>query len=170
MPKMPNSMPSERDVSQGRQYVTLSLDSELFAVDVSRVREILDLGVIARLPNAPPFLLGMIDLRGECVAVIDLRSKLGLPAVDRTTQTRILVLDVEVAGRGLVLGLLADRVLEVTPLDGGLIGPPPDIGTRWHSDYIEGVGRRGDRLVVVFDLTRLFSADEVALIVPQAAA
>jgi len=155
---------------QDRQYVTLALGAELFAVEVHRVREILDLAVIARLPNAPPFLLGMIDLRGECVPVIDLRGKLGLPPVARTVQTRILVLDVEVTGRRLVLGLLADRVLEVTPLDGGIIEPPPDIGTRWQSDYIEGVGRRGDRLVVVFDLARLFSADEVALITPQAAA
>lgn len=152
------------------QYVTLALDQELFAVEVRRVREILDLPAIARLPNAPSFLLGMIDLRGECLPVIDLRRKLGLPAVAWTTQTRILVLDVEVAGRPLVLGLLADRVLEVTPLDGGTVEPAPDIGTRWRSDYIEGVGRRGDSLVVVFDLCRLFSTDEVALIEPQAAA
>ena len=152
------------------QYVTLGLDSELFAVEVHRVREILDLPAIARLPNAPPFLLGMIDLRGQCVPVIDLRGKLGLPAAARTAQTRILVLEVEVAGRQLVLGLLADRVLEVTPLDGGTVEPPPDIGTRWHSEYIEGVGRRGDSLVVIFDLTRLFSTDEVALIAPPAAA
>lgn len=152
------------------QYVTLGIDREVFAVEVGRVREILDLPPIAKLPNAPAYLLGMIDVRGECVPVIDLRIKLGFPPAAHTAHTRILVLEVEVDARRLVLGLLADQVFEVTPLDGGGVEPPPDIGIRWRSEYIQGVGRRGDLFVVVFDLTRLFSAEEVVLVASGAGA
>lgn len=154
----------------GRQYVTLGIDRELFAVEVGGVREILDVPPIAGLPNAPPYLLGMIDVRGECVPVIDLRVKLGFPAAPHTAHTRILVLEVMIEGRRLVIGLLTDRVFEVTPLDGNGVEAAPDIGVRWRSDYIKGVGRRGKDFVVVFDLSRLFSSDEAAAIFPAAAA
>lgn len=154
----------------GRQFVTLGIDREIFAVEVEGVREILDVPPIAGLPNAPPYLLGMIDVRGECVPVIDLRVKLGFAAAPHTPHTRILVLEIDVEGRSLVMGLLTDRVFEVTPLDGHDIEPPPDIGVRWRSEYIRGVGRRGKDFVVVFDLSRLFSSEEVAAVLPSVAA
>jgi purine-binding chemotaxis protein CheW len=75
-----------------------------------------------------------------------------------------MVLEVSVAGKPLVLGMIADRVFEVAPLDGGRIEPAPDIGTKWRSDYIRGVGRRAEGFVVVFDLGRLFTSDEPALL------
>lgn len=148
----------------GGQYVTLGIDREVFAVDVDRVREILDVRPVARVPYAPPFMLGMIDVRGRSVPVIDLRTKLGLPAVEATEQTRIIVLDIENQGRTLTMGVLADRVFEVTPLDDHAMEPPPDVGTHWRSDYIRGVGRRADSFVIIFDLPRLFSSEETALI------
>lgn len=154
----------------GSQYVTLGIDREVFAVEVHRVREILDVPPIAQLPNAPAYLLGVIDVRGECVPVVDLRLKLGFPQGERTTHSRILVLEIALAERRVVLGLLADRVFEVTPLDGGGVEAPPDIGVRWRSEYIQGIGRRGASFVVVFDLARLFSTDEVALMAPGAGA
>lgn len=149
-------------LDEGSQYVTLGIDREVFAVEVHQVREILDVPAIARLPNAPAYLLGMIDVRGECVPVIDLRAKLGFPLAEHTAHTRILVLEVDAFERRLVLGLLVDRVFEVTPLDGGGVEAPPDIGIRWRSEYIRGVGRRGAAFVVVFDLARLFSAEDAA--------
>jgi|HubBroStandDraft_1064217.scaffolds.fasta_scaffold362098_2 purine-binding chemotaxis protein CheW len=145
------------------QFVTLGIDREVFAVPVEMVLEILDMRTLFRVPEAPPHLAGLIDVRGRGVPVIDLRIKLGLPGVEVTDGTRIMVLEVPVTGRQLILGLVADRVFEVAPLDGGRIDPPPDIGTRWNSDYIRGVGRRGDNFVVVFDLARLFSDDEAVL-------
>ncbi|MBI5163076.1 MAG: chemotaxis protein CheW [Magnetospirillum sp.] len=157
-------------VHEDVQYVTLGIDREVFAVDVRRVREILDVPAIARLPNAPADLLGMIDVRGECVPVIDLRAKLGFPPAAMSGHTRILVLEVEVGGRPLVLGVMADRVFEVTALDGAGIEPPPEIGVRWRSEYIHGVGRRGNAFVVVFDLGALFAAEEVALVAGDRAA
>lgn len=153
-------------VDKTRQYVTLGIDREVFAVEVHHVREILDVPPIAQLPNAPAYLLGMIDVRGECVPVVDLRLKLGFPQAERTAHSRILVLEVGLGERRLVLGLLADRVFEVTPLDGHGVEAAPDIGVRWRSEYIQGIGRRGTSFVVVFDLARLFSTDEAVMLAP----
>ncbi len=147
----------------GRQYVTLGIDGEVFAVEVEQVEEILDLRPISHVPNAPACLLGMIDMRGRTVPVVDLRVKLGLPPVPPTQQTRIVVLDIDLGGRPLSLGLVADQVFEVAELDGGSLEAPPDIGMRWGSDYIRGIGRRGAALVIVFDLGRLFSAADIAV-------
>jgi len=146
------------------QYVTLGLDHEVFAVPVELVREILDMRRPFRIPEAPAHLAGLIDVRGQAVPVIDLRLKLGLAPREAGADTRILVLDVPVEDRFLSLGLIADRVFEVTALDPGSVAPPPDIGTAWRCDYIAGIGRRGDTFVVIFDLSRLLSGEDVALL------
>jgi purine-binding chemotaxis protein CheW len=95
------------------QFVTLGIDQEVFAVPVDTVVEILDMRPMFRLPEAPPYLAGLIDVRGRSVPVIDLRVKLGLPATATTETTRILVLEITIEGRPLALGLIADRVFEV---------------------------------------------------------
>jgi purine-binding chemotaxis protein CheW len=97
------------------------------------------------------------------VPVIDLRVKLGLPAIATTETTRILVLEIAVADRMLALGLIADRVFEVMALDVRQIEAPPDIGVRWRSEYINGVGRRDGGFVIIFDLPHLFSTSDAVL-------
>lgn len=149
--------------SQGTQYVTLGIDHEVFAVAVEHVREILDYRAPSRLPHAPSFMAGILDVRGQGVPVVDLRVKLGLNAVPATEQTRILVLEVPVGERSLIMGLIADRVIEVALLSGDSLQPPPDVGVRWRSDYIQAIGQVGGNFVVIFDLSRLFGSDEVAL-------
>jgi purine-binding chemotaxis protein CheW len=146
------------------QFVMLGIDKEVFAVPVETVLEILDMRAMFRVPDAPAHLAGLIDVRGRSVPVIDLRVKLGLPAAAVTEGTRIMVLDVAIAGKQLVLGLVADRVYEVAPLDDGRLEPPPEIGSKWRSEYIRGIGRRGEHFVVVFDLGRLFASDEPAFL------
>ena len=153
-----------QDTRLATQYVTLGVGEEIFAVEVTRVHEILDFGTVVRLPNAPDHVLGMIDVRRRAVPVIDLRVKLGLAPTVKTEHSRIIVLDVDIGARTVVLGLLSDRVYEVTDLSDHALEPPPDIGMRWRSDYIRGVGRRGDSFVIIFDLSRLFSDDEVPLL------
>ena len=154
---------NELDID-GASFVTLGIGDELFGIDVGYVREILDFRSITALPHAPDYLLGMIDVRGITVPVIDLRVKLGLSHAEETQHTRILVLEIPTDRHCLVIGLLADRVFEVTGLDGGLMEPPPEIGVQWRSDYIRGVGRRGNSFIIVFDLARLFSNEEIALL------
>ena len=152
------------------QFVTLGIDREVFAVPVETVLEILDMRQASRVPEAPPYMLGLIDLRGRSVPVLDLRVKLGLPAIPATETTRILVLEVTISGRPLVFGLVADRVIEVMALSAGEIEPAPDIGMRWRSDYILGVGHRDGRFVIIFNLSRLFSEEDTAALLSSAAA
>jgi purine-binding chemotaxis protein CheW len=152
------------------QFVTLGIDREVFAVPVELVLEIVAMRTPFRVPDAPPHLVGLIDVRDQTVPVIDLRLKLGLEAAPPTGNTRILVLEVSMNQRKLVLGLIADRVYEVTALDHSVIGPPPDIGTTWRSEYISGVARRDDTFVIIFDLARLLSSDAHALLRSRVAA
>lgn len=149
-------------MAEAAQYVTLGIAGELLAVPVERVQEILETRVTSRLPHAPAHLLGVIDVRGHGVPVVDLRLKLGFDATDDTENTRIVVLRVAVEDREMTLGLKADRVYEVAVLDEGDLESPPEIGAQWPSDCIAGIGRRNGEFVTVLDLRRLFARSEVA--------
>lgn len=144
------------------QYLTLGLDREVFGIDIRNVREILDMRAISKLPHAPPFLVGIIDVRGTSYPIVDLRTKLGLPAIDATPATRIIILDVAIKGRTTGVGFVADRVFEVTSLDDDAMTAPPDVGGNWQSTYIAGIGRKEDGFVVVFDLDRLMEATDLS--------
>jgi purine-binding chemotaxis protein CheW len=146
------------------QFVTLGIDRETFALPVETVREILDMCELSKLPNAPQQLLGMIDVRGTAVPVIDLRTKFGLPRIDATPNTRILVLELVMGGRKTLIGLVADRVFEVTGLDQDRLDPAPETGCRWNAAHIAGIGRRADKFVVVLDLASLLADDAPTLI------
>jgi len=143
-------------------YVTLGVGDEVFAVDVRYVREILDYRQPARLPHAPVFLVGVIDVRGATVPVIDLSLKLGLPATRVSEHSRILVLEIDLAATQLTIGLLVDRVFEVAEFPTQGLGAAPDVGIHWNSDYIRAIGRLRGEFVIIFDMERLFSSDEVA--------
>ena len=150
-----------------REFVTLGLGDEVFAVSVAHVREILDYRDPFAIPEGPPYLLGLTDVRGRGTPTIDLRLKLGLPRIETTQATRILVLDVPLDDRVLSLGLVADRVIEVVSFTAEQIETSPDIGVPWRSDYIQGVVRRDSatekgRFVVIFDLARLLTSQDDA--------
>ena len=145
------------------QFVTFSLDSEIFAVPVEVVREILDHEEAFKIPHGPDYLLGLRDVRGQGVPVVDLRLRLGMTKTEKTPHTRILVLDVQIGEKMLTLGLVADRVYEVTPFRYDEVEGAPDIGITWRSDYIAGVVRRNGSFVVIVDLARLFSDSGDAL-------
>ncbi|WAC60540.1 chemotaxis protein CheW [Brevundimonas sp. SL130] len=142
------------------QYVTFSLGDEVFAAPVGLVREILTYQAPSRIPNGPDYLLGLTDVRGRGVPTADLRIRLGMTPVEPTLNTRILVLDIPLEDRTLSLGLVADRVFEVTAFTADQIEPSPDIGVKWRSDYISGVVRRDEGFVVLIDLPRLLSSTD----------
>lgn len=145
------------------QYVTLGVAEELFAAPVEKVQEILDTQPIARLPQAPGNLLGMIDVRGQGIPVLDLRLTLGLEPAQDTENTRIIVLTVAPNGTTFTVGLRADRVYEVTVLDQGDLEPPPAINGAWTGRSIAGIGRRNGRFVTVLDLDRLLAGTDLPL-------
>jgi purine-binding chemotaxis protein CheW len=140
------------------QYLTLGLADETFGISIRNVREILDMRPISKLPHAPAFLVGMIDVRGSGYPIVDLRTKLDLPKVPATEATRIIILDVPMDDRLVGVGFIADCVFEVTDIDESQIEPPPSVGGQWKSDYLAGIGRKGDRFVMIFDLRRLMAS------------
>ncbi|MCW2275800.1 chemotaxis protein CheW [Rhodoblastus acidophilus] len=144
------------------QLVTFALDAERFALPVRVVREILDHQPAFRIPNGPRHLLGLCHVRGQAVPVIDLRMRLGLTPTEPTANTRVLVVDIKVGARALTLGIVVDRVFEVTAARSDEVDTAPDIGARWASAYIEGVVRRDDSFVVIVDLAHLLSEGEAA--------
>lgn len=145
------------------QVVTFGLGAEIFAVPVTLVREILDYREAFHIPNGPPYLLGLTDMRGQGISTIDFRIRLGLTPVEPTSMTRILVIDVPLPDRSLVLGLVVDRVLEVSTFRADQIEAAPDIGVKWPSDYIHGIVRRTEGFVVLVDVAQIFSADSALL-------
>jgi len=149
-------------------YITFKLGDELFAIDVVRVREVLDLSEITRVPTAPPYMRGVVNVRGSAVPVVDLRLKFGLPATPDTVNTRIIVLELELDGEPVVVGGLADSVHEVLELERSQIREPPRIAMRWRADMIEGLGKKAEQFIIVLDITRVFTTEE-ALLAAEAA-
>lgn len=143
--------------------MTFSLGEEVFAVSVAVVREILDYEDTFKIPHSPEYLLGLRDVRGQGVPIIDLRLRLGMSRSVRTPHTRVLVLDIPFPSRTLAIGLVADKVFEVTPFRRDQMETAPDIGVHWNSDYIAGVVRREGDFVVIIDLAKLFSHEENAI-------
>lgn len=143
------------------QYLTFALAGESFAVPVRQVREVLDLQKMARVANAPPILLGMIDVRGQGIPVVDLARKLALPAGEPGEHTRLLVLEVGPVGRQLVVAAVADAVHEVTQLDEAAIEPPPSFGEKWDGHFMQGFGRRQGAFVTLLDLEQVFRGHEL---------
>ena len=140
-------------------YITFKLGDELFAIEVARVREVLDLSEITRVPSAPPYMRGVVNVRGSAIPVVDLRSKFGLPPASDTVNTRIVVIELELDGEVTVVGGLADSVHEVLELPRDELREPPRIAMRWRADMIEGLGKKGDQFIIVLDIARVFEAD-----------
>ena len=152
------------EISETNHYLTFKLDEEYFTVNVRNVREILEYVKITKMPEAPHFMRGIINVRGGIVPVIDLRLKFGMEPTDPKPTTRIVVLEIEREGGSLVIGSLADSVKEVIELASEEIEPPPDIGARWKRDYIKGVGKYKDEFIMLLDTDKLFSLAELTMI------
>ena len=144
------------------QYLTFRLDEEIFALHITKVREVLDYTVVTKVPRTPDFMRGVINLRGSVVPVIDLRLKFGMSATESGVNTCIIITEVQVDNETVVLGALADAVQEVLDLDAGSIAPPPKIGTKLRTEFIKGMGRQNDRFIIILDIDKVFSTEELA--------
>jgi len=151
-------------ISEIRQYLTFRLGEEIFGLDVGKVREILDMTTITKIPRTPEFLRGVINLRGNVVPVVDMRLKFGLPTVENTVDTCIVVTEAALEGETTVLGALVDSVQEVFELEPGQIEPAPRIGTRLRTEFIQGMGKRDGKFIMLLDVDKVFSSDELSLV------
>ncbi len=155
---------SNGTVMETTQHLTFTLEEEIFSLEIARVREVLDHTIITRVPRTPSYMQGVINLRGSVVPVIDLRLKFGMPAASVTVSTCIIIVEANVNGETIVLGLLADSVQEVLDLDRESIKPAPRIGTRLDTGFIKGMGRQNDRFIIILDIDRVFSFDELGMV------
>ncbi len=146
------------------QYLTYKLGDEVFALDISKVREVLDFTTVTKVPRTPEFMRGVINLRGSVVPVVDLRLKFGMSITEKTVNTCVIIVEVTVDGETTVLGALADSVQEVLDLDAGHIEPAPKIGTTVYHDFIKGMGKHDERFIIILDIDKVFSSHELAAI------
>lgn len=153
---------SVNGITETRQYLTFKLGNEVFATDVAKVREVLDLTAITAIPRTPPFMRGVINLRGSVVPVVDLRLCFEMTRTESTRNTCIVVVEVVLDNEATIIGALADSVEEVIDLEPEQIQPAPRIGAQIRTDFIKGMGKRDMQFIMILDIDRVFSAEEMA--------
>ena len=151
-------------ITETTQYLTFKLGDEIFALDVAKVREILDFTTVTKVPQTPDFMRGVINLRGSVVPVVDMRLKFGMSSTERTVNTCIVVVEVDLDGETIILGALADSVQEVIDLEPDQIEPAPKIGTKLRTDFIRGMGKNDSRFIMILDIDKVFSLDELSTV------
>jgi purine-binding chemotaxis protein CheW len=155
---------SVNEITEMRQYLTFKLGNEVFGIDVAKVREVLDFTTITEIPRTPDFMSGVINLRGSVVPVVDLRLCFQMSKTERTRNTCIVVVEVMLDGESTVIGALSDSVEEVIDLEPDQIQPAPRIGARIHTDFIKGMGKREMQFIMILDIDRVFSTEELAVV------
>ena len=148
-----------------RQYLTFQLAEEIFAIDVVNVREILEFNTVTKVPQTPDYMRGVINLRGSVVPVLDMRLKFGMSLTEKTINTCIVVVEVPMEDENVIIGALVDSVQEVFELDPDSIEPAPRIGMQLRNGFIKGMGKKDDRFVIILDIERVFSSEELSGVV-----
>jgi purine-binding chemotaxis protein CheW len=153
------------------QYLTFTLGEELFAMDISTVREIIDDKNITKIPRMPPYMRGVINIRGQAVPVIDLRLKFGMSRTEMDIDTCVIITEVslDAVGGGVaeqaepaVVGALADSVQEVIELTPDNIAPAPRLGAAIDTRFIRGMAQQNDRFIIVLEIDDVFSGQELS--------
>jgi purine-binding chemotaxis protein CheW len=147
--------------SQTNQYLTFTLGREDFALEISRIREVMDYAPITRVPRMPDYLRGVINLRGSIMPVIDLSRKLELGRVEDSTDACIIIAEILVEGELTRIGALADAVKEVIELPHDQILPRPRMEEGLNCDYIKGMGKNNEGFIIILDIDRIISGNEL---------
>ncbi|WP_419778594.1 chemotaxis protein CheW [Maridesulfovibrio sp.] len=150
--------------STTNQYLTFTLNKDIYALDIASVREVLELTPITRIPRTPKFMRGVINLRGHAVPVVDMRLKFGMSRTEDTINTCIIIVEVSFDGESTVMGALADSVREVIELTENMIEEPPRMGTTIKTEFIRGMGKQDDDFVIILDINKILSVEELAML------
>jgi len=143
------------------QLVTFNLDNEEYAVAILKVQEIIRMKEITRVPNSPAEVEGVINLRGKVIPVVDLRKKFGLAGKENDEQSRIMIMDIQ----GITMGLVVDSVSEVLRIPSSTVEPTPPMASNISAEFIKGIAKLEDRLIILLDMDRLLGrAEETAMI------
>jgi len=143
------------------QYLTFFVGGEEYAVNILKVKEIIEYDTVTVVPNTAPWIRGVTNLRGNVVPVIDLAIKFGLPASQTSKLTCIVITEVAYHGEKLTLGVMADSVSQVIDFSENQIETPPPFGTRVRIEFLLGMGRMGKKFCLVLDIDKVLSADEL---------
>jgi purine-binding chemotaxis protein CheW len=138
----------------------LTLQDEVFAIEAESVREILDVVPITEVPNARPFVGGLINVRGRIVPLADLRVMFGMDRPPPDVNTRIVVIEVDLDGEPTIAAILADRVHDVTEIETASIEDAPKVGIRWRPEYVRGIGKRGNDFIIIPEMGKIFSTQD----------
>ncbi|MEE8552686.1 MAG: chemotaxis protein CheW [Desulfobacterales bacterium] len=155
---------SEKGKEELNQYLTFKLDQEVYALEIGKVREVLDSSDVTKVPRMPDFMRGVINLRGKVLPVVDLRLKFGMTATEQTVDTCIIIMEIAIDGETTDLGAMADSVQEVLDLEGDQVEPAPKIGTRLNTEFIKGMGKKDKEFIIILDVDKVFSAEELAIV------
>lgn len=150
------------DAAGVTQYLTFQMAGEEYAVELQRVREIIQLDAVTRVPSAPPWITGVVNLRGSVVPVVDLAVKFGMEPARITRWTCLVIVEVELEGEPVVMGVLADTVSQVLDLSADDIEAPPSFGTRVGSDHLVGMAKQGNRFALLLELDSVLTAEDAA--------
>jgi len=143
--------------TDGSQFLTFQLGEELYGVDILRVQEIKGYTAVTRIPNTPAHIKGVLNLRGTIVPIVELRTKFGMPTIDYTMFTVIVVVVV----REKIMGLVVDAVSDVLNIDKKDIQPAPQFGAKVDVSFLNGIGKSGDKLVALLDMDRLLADNDL---------
>jgi purine-binding chemotaxis protein CheW len=146
------------------QYLTFKLEDEVFATDIAQVREVLEFSEVTKVPRTPEYMRGVINLRGHVVPVLDLKLRFGMKITEATVNTCVIIVEIRIGDEMTIIGALADSVQEVIDMDPSTIQPAPKIGTKLNTDFIKGMGKRDEKFVIILDIERIFSTDELAAV------
>lgn len=145
-------------------YLSFKLGDELFAANVGNVINILEMTEITEVPRSPVYMKGVINLRGTVLPVVDARLKFGITASEQTVNTCILVLNVDIEGESVDVGALVDSVQEVLEIEPEEIQPPPSIGNKYKSEFIQGMLKVGEKFIILLNMDKVFSTDDLITI------
>lgn len=148
--------------SDAERVLTFTLNGDYFALDIALVREILDMTDITRMPQAPPFMRGVANLRGNAVPVMDMRHRFGMPSAEHDIHTRIIIVEIKDRNEILLIGAIADSVREVLGVYADEIQAPPKMGTNIDVDLIRGIVKQGERFVTLINIDKVFDIDTLA--------
>jgi purine-binding chemotaxis protein CheW len=158
---MQNSPASQKADQRAGKYLTFGLGNEEFAIQVLRVREIMGIQEITAVPQTPAYVKGVLNLRGKVIPVVDLRLKFGLPEIEYTQRTCIIVAQIESQNGKLMIGIIVDGVSEVLTLQAADIEDTPDFGNGVETPYILGMAKIKNKVKILLDISMVFTAQEV---------
>ena len=144
------------------KYLTFSLADEEYGIGILKVKEIIGMMAVTKVPQTPDYVKGVINLRGKVIPVMDLRLRFGLMAADCTERTCIIVVEIATEGRSILIGIVVDSVSEVLNIKSGEIEDAPDFGSNMNTDYISGMAKIGAGVKILLDIDKVLASEEVA--------